>query len=63
MATDVHLMESSMNVLIEIKVRYLFLYSPAQKGPTESKANPEGHWLLRSPTREKKAEWTGLLEY
>lgn len=40
----------------------LFLFLPAQKGPTESKANPEGHWLLRSPTTERKAKLTDLLE-
>lgn len=54
--------DDSMNILWKTKVHHLLLYLPAQKGPTESKANPGGHWLLRSPTIETKAKLTDLLE-
>lgn len=46
-----------------MKIFYSLLYLPAQKGPTESKVKPEGHWLLRSPTEERKAQLTSLLEH
>lgn len=54
--------KDSMNRLWKTKMHHLLLYLPAQKGPTESKANPEGHWLLRSPTIETKEKLTDLLE-
>lgn len=50
------------DTVYEMKLFYPFLYLPAQKGPTESKMNPEGHWLLRSPTKERKAQLTDSLE-
>lgn len=46
-----------------MKIFYSFLYSPAQKGPSESKVKPEGHWLLRSPAKARKAQLTSLLEH
>lgn len=46
-----------------MKIFYSLLYSPAQKGPSESKVKPEGHWLLRSPAKARKAQWTSLLEH
>lgn len=46
--------------LIKLKMFYLSLYLPAQKGPTESKVNPEGHWLLRSPMKERTAKSTPI---
>lgn len=51
----------SINIFCKNK-NALFPFLPAQNGPTESKANPEGHWLLRSPTTERKAKLTGLLK-
>lgn len=46
-----------------MKIFYSFLYSPAQKGPSESKVKPEGHWLLRSPAKARKAQLTSLLKH